>query len=467
MSDPASFIGRVIRQEPGDGRPVPFTSAHERPRRIATPRSDGRCLIAGGYEDDREVERLQQHRKIPNELSRRPGTIEDGAGAWPDGRAPASQSARVGGRDDGMRQRRHLHLRIALPFLPRRFSRGSAELFGVLLLMALAFAVLAHHHRERVTAALAERDEAAGRLLAAWFLAAHRTVQEGTWPQVPGTAGSELLPGNIVAPPGLRPDGRIRLGLVDDGNGVAMAFAVFTPRGGEAVRRVRSGAIDGGLARLEEAGVTSGPMARHRAAIETVLGAPLEAGALYLTADAGLVWRNGILHRRPQPGRPWLNRMEGDIDAGSFSITGVAAMRAGAAASSRSSTAGSARVTGSVEGASLDGGRLEAAGLEAASLGIERDLAVGSLAAAGRVTAAGATAATGLLGASLEADDVAAQTLAAGAGVRVTGSAALRDVAAGRLEARSLSAPALDTGRLFGPRLRVAGTLVVGRCRGC
>ena len=354
-----------------------------------------------------------------------------------------------------------------MPCPPRRWWRGSAELFGVLLLMAVAFAVLAHHHRERVTAALAERDEAAGRLLAAWFLAAHRTVQEGTWPQVPGVSGSELLPGDVVTPPGLRRDGRIRLGLIDDGNGVAMAFAVFTPRGGEAMRQVRSGAIDGGLSRLEEAGVTAGPMARHRAAIEAALGSPLEPHALYLTADAGLRWRNGVLHRRPQPGRPWLNRMEGGLDAGSFSIRDASAVRAGAVASSRSVTAGSANVTGSAGAASLDGGRLDAAGLEAPRLRIDRDLSVGRLAARAKVTAAGATAVTNLLGAALEADDLTAQRLVSGAGVTVTGGAAWRDVAAGRLDARGVRVPALDTGRLFGPRLRVTGTLAVDTCRGC
>ena len=354
-----------------------------------------------------------------------------------------------------------------MPHPLRRPWRGSAELFGVLLLMAVAFAVLAQHHRERVAAALAERDEAAGRLLAAWFLAAHRTVQEGTWSPAPGAAGREFSPVNVAAAPGLRQDGRIRLGMIDDGNGVAMAFAVFTSRGGEAIRQVRSGAVDGGISRLEEAGITSGPMARHRAAIEAVLGEPLEPHALYLTADAGLRWRNGILHRRPQPGRPWLNRMESDIDAGSFAVRDASAVRAGAVTGSHSATAGSASVTGTVDAASLEGGELATAGLETARLTIDRDLSVWRLAASESVTAAGATAVTSLLGGSLEADDAAAQTLVSGAGVTVTGSAALRDVAAGSLDARTIRVPALDTGRLFGPRLRVTGTLVVGRCRGC
>ena len=351
--------------------------------------------------------------------------------------------------------------------MPRRLRRGSAELFGILLVMALAFTVLAHHHRERVTAALAERDEAAGRLLAAWFLAAHRTVQDGSWSQVPGVGGSELLAQDVVAPPGLKRDARIRLGLMDDGNGVAMAFAVFTPRGGESVRHVRTGAIDGGLSRLEEAGITSGPMARHLAAIESVMGGLLAPHSLYITADAGLRWRNGVLHRRPQPGRPWLNRMEGHLDAGSFAIRDASAVGAVAVTSSSSGVAGSARVTGSLDAASLEGGELASAGLEAARLTIDSDLSVGSLAASGQVKAAGATDVTSLLGASLEADDLTAQTLVSGAGVTVTGDAAWRDAATGSLGADAIRVPVLDTGRLFGPRLRVIGTLTVDRCRGC
>ncbi|MCE2518381.1 MAG: hypothetical protein J4G15_00925 [Alphaproteobacteria bacterium] len=351
--------------------------------------------------------------------------------------------------------------------MSRRLRRGSAELFGVLLLMALAFTVLAHYHRDRVTTALAERDEAAGRLLAAWFLAAHRTVQEVSWPQVPGVGGHELLAQDVVAQEGLKTDGRIRLGLIDDGNGVAMAFAVFTPRRGEAMRLVRSGAIDGGLSRLEEAGITSDPMARHLAAIEAVLGGPLEPRALYLTADAGLRWRNGLLHRRPQPGRPWLNRMEGNLDAGSFAIRDASAVRAGAVRGSRSGAAGSANVTGSASAASLEGGKLASASLEASGLSIDRDLSVGRLAASGTVTADRATADTSLLGASLEADEVTAQTLVAGAGVAVTGGAALKDVAAGSLDTRTIRGPSLDTGRLFGPLLDVTGTLAVDRCSGC
>ena len=96
-SGPASLIGSFFRQGPGDGglAPVPFTAGHERLRQIAALWPDGRCLIAKGYEDDRElaveIERLQQRGKVPDALTRRSGTLEDVAAAWSGGRELISQ----------------------------------------------------------------------------------------------------------------------------------------------------------------------------------------------------------------------------------------------------------------------------------------------------------------------------------------------------------------------------------------
>ena len=346
--------------------------------------------------------------------------------------------------------------------LPRRRCQGSAELFGVLLLMALAVTVLAQHHRAHVTTVLVERDEAAGRLLAAWFLAAHRAVQEGRW-----TGARELPLRDVPAPTGLRSDQRIRLGVIDDGNGVAMAFGVFTPRGGEAIRHVRSGAIDAGLSRLEEAGITSGPMARHSNAIEAALGDSLQTHALYLTADNGLRWRNGVLHRRPQPGRPWLSRMEGGLDAGAFSIRDTGTTRAVAVMSALSSAAGSAHIAGSLGAASLEADRLVAGGLAVPRLTIARDLAVGRLSASATLAAVEAEAINSLASASLETDRVAVQKLLVGSGVTVSGAATWNNVVAGSLAAPAIRTTDLTTRRLFGPRLRVSGTLAADSCQGC
>ncbi len=96
---PVSLIGSFFRQEPGGGSlaPLPFVAGHERLRQIAAVWSDGRCLIARGYEGDPElaveIERLQQRHKIPQALSRRSGTLQDVPAAWSGDRGPVSQPA--------------------------------------------------------------------------------------------------------------------------------------------------------------------------------------------------------------------------------------------------------------------------------------------------------------------------------------------------------------------------------------
>ena len=76
---------------------MPFLAGHERLKQIAALWPDGRCLIARGYEDDRElaseIERLQQRHRIPEDLSRRTGTLEDVAAAWSGGRELVSLPA--------------------------------------------------------------------------------------------------------------------------------------------------------------------------------------------------------------------------------------------------------------------------------------------------------------------------------------------------------------------------------------
>ena len=351
--------------------------------------------------------------------------------------------------------------------------RGGAVLFGVLLIMAFAFAMLAVHHRERAATALGERREAAGHLFAAWFLAAHRASQEGDWRTAIEGRGIELLPGDLrhagAVLPGLKEDDRIALGLIDDGNGVPMAFGVFTARARDAVFHIRSGALLGGLRRIGRAGSAAGPMAHHRGAIEAVLSRPLGGNALYVTADRGLEWRSDLLHRRPQPGRPWLNRMEGDLDAGASDILDASRIDAESLSGKSTGRAGWVNVAGSATAAGLEGAAgLDAGALEVLSLDVIRELSVGTLAASGPVAAADAEVTDHLQASLLTANELAAQTMVAGSGVTVAGEAALKDAATGSLSAAvAIDASGLATGRLFGPGLDVAGTLAVNRCAGC
>ena len=219
--------------------------------------------------------------------------------------------------------------------------RGGAVLFGVLLIMAFAFAMLAVHHRERAATALGERREAAGRLFAAWFLAAHRASQEGDWRTAIEGRGIELLPGDLrhagAVLPGLKEDDRIALGLIDDGNGVPMAFGVFTARARDAVFHIRSGALLGGLRRIGRAGSAAGPMAHHRGAIEAVLSRPLGNGIRITISSVrirrplrfGRLPEVGGLFRGPvpvsgggalEPLAPWLHGLPPVAASGPFAL---------------------------------------------------------------------------------------------------------------------------------------------------
>ena len=351
--------------------------------------------------------------------------------------------------------------------------RGGAVLFGVLLIMAFAFAVLAVDHRGRAATALVERREAAGRLFAAWFLAAHRASQEGDWESALAGGGIELLPVDLrqagAVLPGLKEDERIALGLIDDGNGVPMAFGVFTAEAREAVSRIGSGALLGGLRRLGHAGSPAGSMAHHRAAIEAVLSRPLGGNVLYVTADQGLEWRNDLLHRRPQPGRPWLNRMDGDLDGGASDILDASRIDAETLSGRSTGRAGRVKVAGSAAAAGLEGDAgLDAGTLEILSLDVIHELSVGTLVASGPVTAADAVVTDHLQASLLTADELAAQVMATGSGVTVAGEAALKDAATGSLSVTvAIDVSDLAARLLFGPGLDVAGTLAVNRCAGC
>ena len=226
--------------------------------------------------------------------------------------------------------------------LSRRYRRGAAALFAVLLLMPLVGAATVAWH----AAADAARREAswvdAGRVFGAWVAAAHRASQEhrGTWPDdlttAPGFAvTTAALRGLGGVPPGLR-DGPGRgmtmtLGVMDDGSGVAglrgvaMAWGVLEATDAGAIRSARLGVLGVGLADVASVSLPSGtPIEAHRARVEAALGRALSANALYVTADYGIRFNEATLYRRRQPGRPWLARMETALDAGGQAILAAA-----------------------------------------------------------------------------------------------------------------------------------------------
>jgi hypothetical protein len=200
-----------------------------------------------------------------------------------------------------------------------RDRRGAGALLGVLLLASLAGAALAVHYEARAVERAQALDRAAGRVFAGWVQAAHRATQAHAAAfetALETHLGILLTVARLhalgAAPPGLpeRPgrDAAMTLGAIADGTarGVPMAFGVLEPRSRPTA--MRAGALDAGLAALAPGGGTL--MEAHRPAIEAALGRPLAADALWVTADLGLPYRERALHRRAQPGRPWLNRME-------------------------------------------------------------------------------------------------------------------------------------------------------------
>ena len=178
----------------------------------------------------------------------------------------------------------------------------------------------------------------AGRVFGAWVLAAHRASQEQDFSARLALQRSFVLtPAELrgfgAVPPGLPEragrDASFTVGIMDDGRGqaglppVAMAFGVLEPARTEAAPALRSGAIAAGLAALAEAGSTDTVMADHVPAIEGALGQPLAADTFYVTADAGLRYADAVLYRRPQPGRPGLNRMATALDGDGHDVTGI------------------------------------------------------------------------------------------------------------------------------------------------
>ena len=324
-------------------------------------------------------------------------------------------------------------MRAVPAFRGRRRARGAASLFAVFLLLALAAIWLAWEARieDRERRRALARSQGQGLALA--LASAHRASQVDASLHAEnlaasGGAGYELTAGALAAhlPPGLPADRPgLTLGILDDGGGVAMAFAVWETDDGPADAiddlddAIREGALAAGLRALATRGDT-GAMAGHLPAIEAVLGRAMAPGALYATADLALAYREHLLHRRAQPGRPHLTHMAQPLDfAATHAIAGAGTVSAG---STRSDTLA---VSGDLSAAGARGNAgLRATGLTTLGpLRVEAALTIGQ--------------AAGLTG----------ETLAAG----------------------TVTADTIDAGALLGPDARIADSLAVGPggCTGC
>ena len=371
----------------------------------------------------------------------------------------------------------------------RRYRRGAGALVAVLLLAALAGTGLAAHYAAQHAARQTAQAFEAGRVFAAWVLSAHRASQELDYSvRLAVEPAFVLTPATLrglgAVPPGLPAnagrDASFVVGIMDDGAGVpgsspvpgrspvAMAFGVLEPARPEAAAALRRGAIAGGLAALADAGSMDTAMALHVPAIEGALGRPLAADALYVTADVGLRYRDQTLYRRPQPGRPGLNRMETALDAGGHDVTGAAAAEGFTASVSGDAEAGgTGRVTGNAAAARLGADTLEAGGLDAAALTVSADLMVGR-ATAGPVTT-GTASVNGRLdtAAMTAAGTLTAETLAVAGTASVSGPSSAQSLAGEMLTVNgTMRAGRIASTGLHGPDAAI-GALAVGSCGGC
>ena len=365
----------------------------------------------------------------------------------------------------------------------RRYRCGAGALVAVLLLAALAGTGLAAHYAAQHAARQVASAFEAGRVFGEWVLAAHRASQEHDFSaRLTVQRSFVLTPAELrgfgAVPPGLPEragrDAVFAVGIMDDGRGqagfppVAMAFGVLEPARTEAAPALRSGAIAAGLAALAEAGSVETVMAAHVPAIEGALGRSLAPHGLYVTADAGLRYADAVLYRRPQPGRPGLNRMETALDAGGNDVTGIAdADGFTASVSGDADAAGNGSVAGDAGAAGLEAESLEAGALGATSLTVSADLLIGR-AVAGPVSAGSADVAGRLEAASATATGaLTAETLAVAGTATVSGPSSAQALAGEMLTASgTMRAGRISSTGLHGPDASI-DALSVGSCGGC
>ena len=366
----------------------------------------------------------------------------------------------------------------------RRHFRGAGALLAVLLLIALSGAALMAYYTadDRARQLAAARD--AGRVFAGWVLATHRAAQENGPVFVArlGLTGPFLLtPAELdalgAAPFGLPAlagrEAVFRLGVIGDGTlgGVPMAFGVLE---GEAARvaAMREGALAAGLVLLAQPGEETA-MEGHVPAIEAVLGGPLAVDALYVTADQGIRYRDRVMHRRPQPGRPELNRMAAELAMEAAGVRRDIA-NAGAVAAERveaetGDIGGNALTDASATAAGLEADTMEAREVDAPALTVSGELTVGE-AVTGSLSAASVAVSGRLEAGGFEtAGSVTAPALAAAVGVEVDGNTVVAGAMTGEVldaGAQLVVGSASATG-VLGPSAEIAGGLTVGSCEGC
>ena len=361
-------------------------------------------------------------------------------------------------------------------------------MISALLLVALAGAAMLWNLEVRAVQDMEARARAAGAHFAQWFRAAHHLTQseEVHYRNLVTLHGALPLPNNSLKSAGLVPawisartdaGQTIALGILDDGRGVPMAFALATPTRPLSPFFLESFVAGAAANRVGE---VAGPGRPSRAthwqeAIERMLGRPLQRGELYATADVGIAHDRRVLYRRKQPGRAGVARMGTPLSfaegAGISDVGDLDALRAevtedltvGTLEAQGDLIAQSASVSGAVRTQNAHGQDVEVrTSLAASSLGtgeltarnllIETELASRTARASGAVTAPGEFAINQVLEASSARSDALMSERIEAWG------------ASGRLEAGGSVAAYHSVGE----RARFNGRVTVtGRCSGC
>lgn len=212
----------------------------------------------------------------------------------------------------------------------RSSERGVGELVAVIVLAVLGLAWTAFEATRRSEQIEYERARAAGAVFASWMHAVHRRAQEA---EPVFRSALALEPGVAIAQSDLVTDGfapewltrrtilgqSINLGVVDDGGGVPMAFAVASPSrplSHSSAEGFRAGAAAGGVVGIESLGTELGAetfAGLRRSGMEHALGRSLTDDDLVSVADSGVVYDERVVYRRQQPGREYLSEMRTNL----------------------------------------------------------------------------------------------------------------------------------------------------------
>lgn len=374
----------------------------------------------------------------------------------------------------------------------RRARLGAGMLLAVMLLAAAGAGALGVYYAERADAERRAADRQMGQLFAVWFGATHRASMETDYRTRLAGGGFLLTQADLravgVVPPGL-PDSVVgsvsfSFGIVDDGAGVPMAFGVLEPAAWSNTASLREGALDGGLAQIEETAGSGTEMHAHVAGIRAALGRAPAAGAMFATADRSVRYRDGVVYRRAQPGQSRLNRMETTLDAGgcgalndeACDVLGIEELDAKEVIATpdplapvASTVAGNGSGFKEAEvGGDMSSGTFVADLVTGSAMTVANALGADSADVERAVTTATMTVSADVQSSAVSAGTATAQDATVRGAATATGASTIRTVASSTLTASgNVGTGSVILAYLYGPSMTVTGRLTVGSCAGC